>query len=312
MNRILVFLILLAYHNNVYGQQTILITKDRDNYYEEYSVLKSDKKIRHGRCLKLSKPLLGGYSFELVGNYSDGLKDGYWETYYENINNIRDKGFYKNDIMDSIWVYFYPEGIRRNLAEVESDDGLSLQVVNANPIASKTGRYKNGELSGVWEYFDQRGVIYQKFDHDNDSLIFFNNADINNIEAGFIGGEFLLRQHLYDVFDFYGTMSTINSKIALQPTRIVLRFTIDEEGRLSDVTELENTANNKKISARAWETTQSLDALWYPGKNNGIPQITTKTIIFKLDVNVKYETRWTENTTFSGKTKGLNFTIEVE
>jgi len=305
-------LVLLAFCKTGYGQQTVLVTKNKENYYEEYSVLQSDKKIKHGRYLKLGKPLFGGYSFESVGSYTHGLKTGFWETYYENNNNIKEQGFYKNDQRDSVWVSFYPEGIQRKIAEVQSEEGTSLQVVDANPITSKMGNYRDGEISGIWEYFDQRGVIIQKYNHDHDSLVFSNNADTKNIDAGYIGGEFQLYQHLYDIFDFDGLMTTINTKISLQSSKIVFKFTVDETGKLRDITELENTVSNKKIYDRAFESTQSLNAKWYPTMQNGIPQTITKTITFKLDVSSSGESFDTGKWFFAKTTKGFNLGIKVE
>ena len=95
MKVLLIFLLLISLDKTTYGQETILVTKDKDDSYEEYHVLKSDKKIKHGSSLRLSKFMLHGYALESVGYYSHGMRNGYWESYYKNLNNVRDKGYYK-------------------------------------------------------------------------------------------------------------------------------------------------------------------------------------------------------------------------
>ena len=39
----------------------------------------------------------------------NGLKQGYWEYYYEN-GNILSKGSYKDDKAEGMWEYYYTDG----------------------------------------------------------------------------------------------------------------------------------------------------------------------------------------------------------
>jgi antitoxin component YwqK of YwqJK toxin-antitoxin module len=312
MKHLSLILALSIIGSRIYAQQTAVVTKDRESYYEEYSVLVADKKIKHGNYTKLNKPIIGGYSLESIGNYSNGQRDGYWEFYYGYTNNIKEKGFYKRDVKDSIWVIFYPEGTDRRLGQVTTEHGISLQVVNANPVVCKTGRYKEGKFAGVWEYFDERGEIFQTYDHDKNSLTFLKNADLTNIEAGFIGGKFLLNQHLYDTYDFDGVMNTVNTKIGLQSGKIIFKFIVDEKGRIKDITEMESSINNKKLYQRALEVAQSLDQKWYPKVENGIAKSTSMKIIFDLKVSSTYTSTMTTKFVSERTDKGFVLVIRVE
>jgi len=93
MKHLSFFLAVYFVGGGVYAQQTVVVTKDKETYYEEYSVLESDKKIEHGSYSRLNKPIIGEYSLHSFGSYVNGQKDGYWEIYYEDNNNIREKVF---------------------------------------------------------------------------------------------------------------------------------------------------------------------------------------------------------------------------
>jgi protein TonB len=76
--RFLSFLILFLTSYSVFGQEVIKKTNDVTFLTtEEYYVLKSDKKIKHGAYKELydkSKVLISGH-------YSNGIKDSVWEFY---------------------------------------------------------------------------------------------------------------------------------------------------------------------------------------------------------------------------------------
>lgn len=304
------FLICISLDN--FAQETISITKDKDSFYEEYTVLKSDKKIKHGNYVKLDRPIYGGLFIESFGNYALGTKDGYWETYYPNSNHIKSKGQYKNGLKESLWTYYYPETKPLDLSSSASADGASFQVMWANPTVAKTGSYSNGEMRGIWEYFDKAGFLVQRFDHDNDSLLYLHNGDLGNLAAGFIGGEFFLTQYLHETFDFADVLKSSNNTISLNSGIVKFLFTIDEEGRIVDITEIEDTIKNKKIYNKALATTQSLDSKWYPEKKNGIRQAITKTIVFELQVETKHSSSVTDLWSFSSTSNGFKMTIEVK
>ncbi len=312
MKSLLFTFLLIGVSLENFAQETLSIKKDKDSYYEEYEVLRSDKKTMHGGYVKLDKPMYGGLFIESFGNYSMGKKDGYWETYYQNRNNIKSKGQYKDGMKDSLWIYYYPETKPLELSGAASANGASFQVMWANPTTAMTGIYKDDEMAGIWEYFDKTGFIAQRFDHDNDSLIYLHNADLDNVEAGFIGGEFFLTQYLHETFDFKSLLEANNNKTGLNSGMVIFMFTIDEKGRIIDITELEDTIKNKKIYNKALATTQSLDSKWYPEKKNGIPQASTKTVVFELKVETKHSSLMSDFVSISSTFNGFNMNIKVK
>jgi len=106
---------------SAFGQKTKEITKKYKNpfYTEKYSVLNSDKKIKHGNFKKL------GYEDCLVidGYYVHNKKDSLWTHYYWRSKQIKKQGKYKDDKRVGKWNFY-------------SSDGTLLQTYN----------YKNQEL----------------------------------------------------------------------------------------------------------------------------------------------------------------------
>ncbi len=306
-----IFLILLSSTTSGFAQETILVTKNRDKDYEEYSVLKSDKKIRQGDYIKLRKPLYGGFVLSESGRFDHGEKNGFWETYYKDNNNIKSRGYYKNNLKDSLWIFYFPEGIKRNLQEIQSGQGVRLEVLNAHPVISMTGNYLNGKLKGLWMYFDTGGNIVQKYDFDNDSLIFLGNGNIRNRASGFIGGDLLMNLYLNDTFDFEGLMKSIDSKINLHKGTIAFTFTIDENGRMIDIRETKNDLKNKKFYDRALLTVNSLSGMWYPKMMNGSKMKENKSISFNLDESIENQSRADDKWVYYKEVLGFNFRIIV-
>jgi periplasmic protein TonB len=93
---------------NSFGQQTDEVTKEFTNpwYTEKYSVLKSDKNIKHGNFKKL------GYKNCLVidGFYKNGEKDSLWTNYFWRSKQIEKQGMYLNDQRIGEWKFYSFEG----------------------------------------------------------------------------------------------------------------------------------------------------------------------------------------------------------
>jgi antitoxin component YwqK of YwqJK toxin-antitoxin module len=306
--------------SKILSQQTVLVTKNKNDYLEEYSVLAKDKKVKHGSYLKLIKPfwngpLWNGYAIESVGSYNNGKKTGSWEVYFKENNNIKERGFYKNDLRDSTWLFFYRQGKFNRLVEVTTTEGTSYEIANARPVVCKSGKFSNGVPIGIWEYFNTKASLSQKFDFDKYELLFLENSDLTNYETGFMGGEFLLNQYLYDAFDFDGLMKTINAKVNLKTGKITIQFTIDENGLIKDITEEINTITNGRFTKRALQTIESMNKMWYSKRVDGKPIASQKTVSFELSVNseTSFKTRVETNreTITESVSMGFQFKIKV-
>jgi antitoxin component YwqK of YwqJK toxin-antitoxin module len=315
MKQILIFICALFFSTEIYSQETVLVTKkkvSRPNELgsiEEFHVLKSNKKIKHGSYVKLNQTFIGN-ALHSSGSYSNGKKNGLWQTYYTGTNNIKEKGFYKDNIPDSIWQYFYPENGYKELIEVPSSEGIStLEIQNVNPVMRKFGVYRKGKLAGIWEYFDTIETTVLKFDHSTREAIFIQGQTIENHKAGYLGSDFDLYQHLYDTLDFNRLMGSIQNWSNQNPGKLVFTFSIDGKGSINDILCTTKTIENKKIYTRALEVIKSLNGSFYPRKVNGIYQLDTKTITFDLLVhkNESYRMSATE----SSSSLKMNFYMKV-
>ena len=319
IKRLILISFCILINSKTLSQQTVLVTKDKNNYFEEYSVLAKDKKVKHGSYLKLIKPywnglLLNGYAMESAGYYDNGKKTGSWEVYFKANNNIKERGFYKDDLRDSTWLFFYSQGKVNRLVEVTTNEGSSYEIANARPVVCKSGKYLNGVPIGIWEYFNTKGSLIQKFDFDKNELLFLENNDLKNYETGFMGGEFLLNQYLYDEFDFDGLMKTINAKVNLKTGKITIRFTIDENGSIKDITEEINTITNGKFTKRALQTIESMSKMWYSKHVDGKPIASQKTVSFELSVNseTSFKTRVEANRETITESVSMGFQLKIQ
>lgn len=318
MKKLLAFGSLLFFCTVAYSQETVLVSKKKPplnnqlGYMEEYYVLKADKKVKHGSYVKLNESFMGN-SLHSTGSYINGKKHGLWQTYYVGINNLKEKGYYKDDLRDSIWQYFYPEGDYKALVEVPSAEGKSsLQIQNVNPVMSKFGVYRNGKVAGVWEYFNEVEKTILKFDHNTKNVLFIEGQTPENHSAGYMGTEFLLYTHLYDTLDFQGLMKTIQNWSNQKPGKLIFTFNINEQGGIDNIWCAEKTIENKKIYARVIEVMESLNGHFYPRKVNGVYQPETKKITFDLIVEKRESHSMSADSYASSLNMNFNMKVLLE
>jgi len=149
-------LVILASSLMSFAQETSKVNQKLDNTgnSEEYSVLKSDKKTRHGSYRKF------GYKNRLVekGFYRNGALDSTWTEYFNQGHFVKSVGWYSDGKKTGLWTEFYLIG-------------------KEYTIRSK-GHFLNGQRVGIWEYFDPSNVLTQRFDHDSRELLYFKSDDL--------------------------------------------------------------------------------------------------------------------------------------
>ena len=119
-------ILLLLTTTITFGQKLKKVTqKINKEYSETYYVLKSDKTTKHGEYIKKSKD-----------------------------KGIVEKGYYKNGVKDSLWVYY------RN---------------GANQILKSQGHFLNNEKQGEWNFYDWDGKLIQTYDYAKDTILFEKN-----------------------------------------------------------------------------------------------------------------------------------------
>lgn len=291
MKSLATILLTFGVHILAYSQPTVPIDRNRESYREQYSVLASDRLIKHGGYVKFWKSTLGGLALESTGAYSMDKKEGYWEHYYGSSedrfpgkeNNIREKGFFRNGVRDSVWVFFYPEYVRLDLQEVEEADGSRyVQVQNANPVVSKSGFYRMGLPAKEWKYYDRAGQHIQTYDYDLKKLVYSHGCDLKNCESDFLTRE--PERQISEVFEMNDLMNSIHNYQSLKTSDLTFEFTIDEKGQILDIVQKEGTITNKKLIARAITAIESLSSIAQPKVVNGERVRSKRTVKMSMEV----------------------------
>lgn len=115
---------LMLLNLNAQATKTVKVKHKYPHFTEVYEVLKSDNQVRHG----------------------------FYEKRDFN-NRLELRGNFKNNMKDSVWTEYYPNGPKQALRN--------------------RGTYENDVRVGVWEYYNWNGELIQKYDHDKDELIEF-------------------------------------------------------------------------------------------------------------------------------------------
>lgn len=276
------------------GQNLKKVIKDRKSSYSEYYVLDSAQKIKHGPYFKLTQGLsnlqLQYYLLE-SGEFKFGEKEGYWEFYYQNSNQLASYGFYKDGKKDSIWVNYYPDGVIWELAEVQTATGSSLVPQDKVHNVQSTGQYKNDRYTGEWKYYSKDQKLIEIYDYTKKKSVFdINHPDINNKSITFIGGQMEFNYLLHNDSEFDKSWKKVNNKLRLTGGEIRIRLVIDEEGRTLGYQVLKDDVGNESFIDYLTKFLYNLDDKWSPKLENGVAQKSQCMVNFELNVDRKYTT----------------------
>lgn len=291
------------------AQETKLISKKGVDFFEEYTVLVEDKKIKHGSYFKLTKSPLEEYALDELGTFNRGHKDGFWQYFYRVSNHLKEQGFYKLGERDSLWVSFYPQERFKKLAQAKTDEGVNLQISGANPKPLKAGIYREGKPTGDWFYFNTYGDTIRKYNYDKKIITHLNGTDSENYNAGFIDGDQLINGYLYEQFNFHQLMKELSNKLALETGRLTYKVKINDDGSIAEIICLDYGIQNKKIQARALETIESLNGRMYPKRESNINVATEFKIAFELEAN--FETRYFNATKYTSARRQMSFKLKI-
>lgn len=200
-SKISLILFVFFLSNNVSGQDTKFIQKQKYGTIEEYYVLKKDKKIKHGQYIKYKTHMFGGQIVVIEsGNYNNGLKDDIWEIYHDQLfskntwNKLKAKGVYVQGKKNGLWKYYYPDttDIPLNISHVAKDSTV-LHLSHEGTRLKQVGLYISDEKYGVWSFFDYNGNLIQKYNYSTKKLLLDNSIKDSsqynlNRRAIFIGG----------------------------------------------------------------------------------------------------------------------------
>jgi antitoxin component YwqK of YwqJK toxin-antitoxin module len=95
----------------------------------------------------------------LRGNYTMGLKDGFWEYWYSN-GQKKIEGNYKKGLKSGAWTYWYSSGqVRIQATYIEDEmDGVNIWY-HENGQKKKEARFKNGVYLDKTEWDEKGNVI---------------------------------------------------------------------------------------------------------------------------------------------------------
>ncbi len=312
MNKLLP-LLLITYSTSL-AQEVKLKTKDRDESYEEYFVLADDKKVKHGSYLKVTKPMLGVFGnnyFATIGNYNMGRKDGAWEEYYPNCNQIEYRGYYKEGKKDSLWLYFYPDKDIKEIREIATEAGTSVEIIDINDRISAQGYYKADKKVGVWEFYSTDQKLLQQFDFDSNKLLYHSEyKSLKNKPLTYIGGDYEMNRHFYKLFSFQDIMDRINNKLGLESGIITIEFEVDKMGNVFNKQVVQDNLGNRKLLEHSLLFIDKLKNCWSPKLVDDLPQDAKAKIHFKLDVEKTHESYIYER--WSGGRTLMDFDIKIE
>lgn len=120
---------------------------------ESYSVLKSDKNIKHGEYISYFR-----YSDNDEAQIKKGIK--------KIVDFIREKGNFDNGKKDGIWI--------ESVNKTEIDSGKCSNGKRSGIWNTYNGRekvksfdYDNNKKTGIWLTNKQKGMVIERYDHDN-------------------------------------------------------------------------------------------------------------------------------------------------
>ncbi|MBF9140946.1 toxin-antitoxin system YwqK family antitoxin [Hymenobacter properus] len=151
---------------------------------EEFNVLKTDKKVRHGTYVRYLPRTFAGVVVLETGSYDHGQKEGEWRTFSEERpwwNRITSVGAYHTGEKEGIWTYYHrympgPTAATTVNKEANAKTGYSVDVKDTTAIVQAQGLYAQGKRVGVWTYFDRQKQVVQKVNHFSNQLLYWQDA----------------------------------------------------------------------------------------------------------------------------------------
>lgn len=117
------------------------------------------------------------------GEYIDGMKEGKW---FFQLQDYREEGMYKNDQKDGPWESYYVENNELRFAgkfiEGIPDGKHSYYFFDGK--LSEEGKYVMGNKNGNWEYFNPDGTILLTITYKNNREVKYDGTKVKPILPG--------------------------------------------------------------------------------------------------------------------------------
>ncbi len=269
-----------------WAQEKQVVTEEYTGVYREYQVLAEDTTFKEGYFLELNlmrETQYGTNFLSAVGHYDRNKKDGLWEYYFPQKNQLNARGNYFYGKKTGLWTYYYPDPDYYMLYEVETDQGIGLKPGKINRKIRVKAFYDNGKPVGIWEYFDYEGNLYQKYNHDLGVLTYLQNwTDTLNRPAQFIGGTQEFYATTNKLFNPDSVIAKMHDKVALADGLLTLACTIAEDGSLAGVEVAFDNLRKRKFVKTFTQQLLEAPTMFVPEMRNGQNVVSTAYLHFYL------------------------------
>lgn len=176
----------------------------------------------------------------------------------------------------------YKKYIRKKMVEsgmyAENNKTGIWSVFDQKKKLVAEGMYRDDQKVGIWDYYSEAGVKVQMYDHDRDSMIYFNleaerkyayappvfpDTSIERIPL-FIGGNYYMRVLIENTL-VYPPEAWKKERSA----KVVVSFVVDREGNTTEVESKSHAGYG--FDEEAVRLIQLLGKSWIPGFANGKP-----------------------------------------
>ena len=190
---------------------------------------------------------------------------------------------------------FYKKYIRKKLVESGSYEenkktGVWSVYDQKNKLVAE-GVYRDDQKVGIWDYYSATGVKVQMYDHDRDSMVFFDVEEERRFTYApptfpdtsaermplFIGGNYYM-------------LALIENNLVYPPegwkkereAKVVVSFSVDREGQTMEVESLSHAGDG--FDEEAVRLIQLLGNNWIPGfaKGKSVKVMFTLPVTFKI------------------------------
>ena len=230
MKYLLIFAVLFCEFIEANSQELKkIVVKNKDPFsIEEYHVLKSDKSIKHGEYIRKREK-----------------------------NKISEKGYYKNNLMDSTWIYYFGNGI---------DTSVIKHFKNNEPIGQIISYKSKNKIEYIYDCSKNDVIKYNWYDASNVFPILVDGKWVNDSVDSpplIISGGNLLAKRVHDTIRYPDIASDagITGDVSVS-------FVVDKDGSMGQIRL--KTSVHPYLDAEALRVISSLtDLKWFPARKNG-------------------------------------------
>lgn len=158
----------------------------RTYHDEDSTLLKEIYYIENPTSAQLTGPYKSFYisgSLERKGFYEDNIPDSLWVYYYEN-GGVKMKGMLQDGATHGLWEYYYENG-NLNMAGmvIDSEREGAWKYYYENGRLKSQGEYINNRKHGIWNYFYEEGELKAQAFYENGRGKYKEFYNLGNIKA---------------------------------------------------------------------------------------------------------------------------------